>query len=124
MRISKAICAIKNRKDFAVMSAKADKIVTKNCVILARNASDLSPTLVNKVSAGFIVSKKIGGAVERNRTKRRLRAAVAGLFPEIASQGFAYVMIARKSALMADFDEIIRDLRYGVKKLKGAVVKD
>ena len=111
-------------QQLGIMSAKADKIVTKNCVILAKNASELSPGLVDKISAGFIVSKKVGGSVERNRTKRRLRAAVAALFPVIAAQGYAYVIIARKSALMADFEEILRDLRYGIKKLTGVVVKD
>jgi ribonuclease P protein component len=59
---------------------------------------------------GFTVSKKVGGAVERNRIKRRLRAAVRGVASEHARYDFDYVLIARRPALDARFSSLVADL--------------
>lgn len=62
------------------------------------------------VRIGFITSKAVGGAVERNRTRRRLRAAVDDLFPSF-SLGWDMIIIARRAALSASFDTIKDELR-------------
>ena len=49
---------------------------------------------------GFVVGKVVGGAVVRNRVKRRLREAVRGL---VLQEGFDVVIGARKRAADADF---------------------
>jgi ribonuclease P protein component len=59
---------------------------------------------------GFTVTKAIGGAVERNRIRRRLKAAVAAVAANFARPGHDYVLIARKSALDIPFDAIKKDL--------------
>jgi ribonuclease P protein component len=59
---------------------------------------------------GFTVSKQIGGAVDRNRVRRRLKAAVCGILPEHARRDFDYVVIARRPALDAAFDGLVADL--------------
>ena len=63
---------------------------------------------------GFTVSKKVGGAVVRNRVRRRLRALVAALDTGRLRQNFDYVVIARPGAeqrryrdLEADLDEAL-----------------
>lgn len=43
---------------------------------------------------GFAVGRRVGGAVERNRVKRRLREVVRALHPRL-EQGFDVVLIAR-----------------------------
>jgi ribonuclease P protein component len=43
---------------------------------------------------GFAVGRRVGGAVERNRVKRRLREAVRELHPTL-EPGFDVVLIAR-----------------------------
>src|SRR5262245_48769868 len=40
---------------------------------------------------GFTVSKQVGSAVERNRIKRRLKAAVRGILPDHVQRNFDYV---------------------------------
>ena len=59
---------------------------------------------------GYTASKKVGGAVERNRAKRRLRAAAAATLPLLAREGHDYVLIARTATLSRRFAELIRDL--------------
>jgi ribonuclease P protein component len=59
---------------------------------------------------GFTASRKVGGAVARNRAKRRLRAAAAACMPLLARPGRDYVLIARTATLSCSFAELTRDL--------------
>ena len=59
---------------------------------------------------GFTVSKKVGGAVVRNRVRRRLRALVAALAPEKLRTGFDYVLIARPGAELRSYQDLAADL--------------
>ena len=59
---------------------------------------------------GFTVTKAIGGAVERNRIRRRLKAAVTAIADSSARPGQDYVLIARKHALDIPFDALKKDL--------------
>lgn len=71
---------------------------------------------------GFTVTKKLGGAVVRNRIRRRLKAVVA------AAQGHArthydYVLIARSAAFDRSFTDIEKDLEQALRRVhrdKGA----
>ena len=59
---------------------------------------------------GFTVTRQIGHAVERNRIRRRLKAAVTGVAPKLARSGFDYVVIARRPALTSPFAMLSDDL--------------
>ena len=71
---------------------------------------------------GFTVGRALGGAVERNRIKRRLREAVrlgrppAGICADV-------VINPRKSLLTADFEAVVNEVRRAFvvieEKLKG-----
>ena len=58
---------------------------------------------------GFITSKKVGTAVIRNQTKRRLREATYQLHP-ILCQGYDIVVIARPSIVEQPFSQLLRIL--------------
>ena len=49
----------------------------------------------DRIRAGFTATRKIGGAVVRNRAKRRLREAARITLPLHGREGFDYVFIAR-----------------------------
>ncbi len=59
---------------------------------------------------GFTASRKVGGAVERNRAKRRLRAAAQAILPEAAYDRIDYVLIARPQTLERPFPDLLKDL--------------
>lgn len=54
---------------------------------------------------GVIASRSMGGAVQRNRAKRRLRAAVQPLIASI-QPGWDLVVIARQPVGQAQFEQI------------------
>jgi len=60
---------------------------------------------------GFTASRKIGGAVERNRARRRLRAVAQAVLPLYGLPGSAYVLVARRGTLTRPFEGLISDLK-------------
>jgi ribonuclease P protein component len=72
-----------------------------------REAAELS----EQVRFGFTATRKLGGAVVRNRAKRRLKAVVRQLALGLAEPGFDYVLIARAGALQRPFAALLDDFR-------------
>ena len=70
--------------------------------------------LVNRL--GLSVSKKVGGAVKRNRAKRIIRAAYATC-EESLRKGFLIVIAARKGAITMKSTEIRLHLEEAFTKL-------
>jgi ribonuclease P protein component len=54
---------------------------------------------------GFIVSKRLGKAVVRNRLRRRLREAVRSIHPQI-QPGYDVVVVARVPSLSLSYWEL------------------
>src|SRR5439155_6103821 len=75
----------------------------------ARSGEDRSPP-TGEPRFGFTITRQVGKAVERNRIRRRLKAAVRGVGPDHAKRDFDYVLIARKPALTSAFGAIVSDL--------------
>ena len=71
--------------------------------------------------AGFTATKKIGGAVVRNRAKRRLRAAADNLMPTLAIAGCDYVFIARDATAEAPWASLLDDVRKALIRLRPAL---
>lgn len=64
---------------------------------------------------GLVVGRSVGGAVERNRAKRRLRHALQKIPLE---QGMDYVIIADRRVVTATFDDLVSWLADGVDRLR------
>jgi len=66
---------------------------------------------------GFTASRRIGGAVQRNYAKRRLRALAQEIISEQGMFGNDYVLIARQEILTRDFKKVKKDLLNALKHL-------
>lgn len=67
--------------------------------------SFLSITPAERTRVGLITSRRVGGAVDRNRTRRRLREIVRVALPTVAD-GWWLVLVARKAAVAAKTDAL------------------
>ncbi|MFD1611117.1 ribonuclease P protein component [Sphingomonas tabacisoli] len=72
---------------------------------------------------GITVTKKIGGAVVRNRMKRRFRALVAELLPERGMLGADHVLIGRAGGVERDFGLLRTELAKALKRLSPNAVR-
>jgi ribonuclease P protein component len=66
---------------------------------------------------GITVTKKIGGAVVRNRMKRRFRALARELLPAMGVHGADHVLIGRAGGVERDFALLRSDLERALAKL-------
>ena len=90
-------------KDFASMRSFGESWSNKSFVLLARKREDMYAESTSRF--GFIVSKKIGNAVIRNRFKRQMRNSANGLD---VKPGHDIVFIARNRIHECDYKDIRR----------------
>ncbi|MGH7736052.1 MAG: ribonuclease P protein component [Gemmatimonadales bacterium] len=69
------------------------------------------------VRVGFTATRRIGGAVERNRAKRRLREAARSLVPLHGRPGCDYVLIARTGAGTRPWGRLLDDMKTALIRL-------
>ena len=83
-------------------------------VLLVRDRADGDPTR----RVGFTVTKKIGGAVVRNRMKRRFRALAREIIPTHGHAGADHVMIGRSGGIEREFASLRADLTRALAKAR------
>lgn len=69
------------------------------------------------IRIGFTVTGKIGNAVVRNRTKRRLRAAAGRLLSHYGRAGFDYVLVGRTTTQTRPFEALCDDLQKALVRI-------
>jgi ribonuclease P protein component len=65
---------------------------------------------------GFTVTKKMGNSPERNRIKRRLRAAAAACARDFVP-AHDYVLVGRREALSEPFGKLVADLEALIRRV-------
>ena len=110
-----AIGRLKTRKEFLYVRDGA-RFVTPGLVLQARARSE-PETLDSSSRFGFTASRAIGGAVKRNRARRRLKEAVRLAGQTGAVERYDYVLIAREGTLQRRFTELVRDLERALIKV-------
>jgi ribonuclease P protein component len=96
---------IRTSRDYAEVKAGGIALRGSYCLLLVLRQPE-APTRV-----GFITSKRsVGGAVQRNRARRRLREIVRRRWSSIAPTGFGLVFIAFRGSLSASHPDLVGDV--------------
>ncbi len=101
---------LKQRSEFLRVAAARRKWVAPGLILQAasRPGSDGPDSTIYRI--GYTASRKVGGAVRRNRARRRLRAAVSEVMPRRAQGGCDYVLVARRETVDRRFADLVSDL--------------
>ena len=107
---------LRKRAEFTRTMDNGTKIVTPYLVAIGRRSRGPTSRI------GFIVSKKVGGAVTRNRVRRRLRE----LFRTLPDRplNMDLVVIARHQAAGADFETIGQALTLALTKVDQRLARE
>ena len=106
-----ALTKLKRRAEFLRVAGKGSKAPTPGLVLQALRRGDEAP-----MRLGFTVTKKVGNAVVRNRTKRRLREAARLLLRERPLAGFDLVLIGRDGTRGRPFALLLDDLERALRR--------
>lgn len=83
-------------------------------MLLVRERSDGDPAK----RVGYTVTRKIGGAVVRNRMKRRLRALAREILPSGGFAGADHVLIGRSGGIEREFALLRQELVRALERLQ------
>jgi ribonuclease P protein component len=100
------------RAEFLLVAGKGRKAPSPGLVLQALRRDDTAPARL-----GFTVTKKVGNAVVRNRTKRRLRAAARAVLAEAPLAGVDLVLIGRDATARRPFEALKDDLRQALDRV-------
>ncbi len=104
---------LQRRPEFLRVAASGRKWSTPGLVLQAdRRPAEATPSGSGAEAprVGFTCSRRVGGAVVRNRAKRRLRAIADELLPGLALAGMDYVLIGRQATPSRPFALLKADL--------------
>lgn len=102
---------LKRRAEFVRVAGKGRKAPMPGLVLQALARGDDAPARL-----GFTVTKKVGNAVVRNRTRRRLREAARLWLRDHPVCGVDLVLIGRDGTRGRPFPALIDDLRRALER--------
>ncbi len=116
---------LKTRPDFLRVARARRKWVTPGLILQVapripgdnQSAAPISGEDGEGCRIGFTASRKVGGAVVRNRARRRLRQAAERVMPGQAAGGRDYVLIGRRNTIGRRFEDLVGDLETALSKL-------
>ncbi|MBL4603114.1 MAG: ribonuclease P protein component [Emcibacteraceae bacterium] len=111
---------LRKRSDFLRVAAVRKKWITPGMII---QVSPMPDDVKSDIRVGYTASKKVGNAVIRNRAKRRMREVTRQIMAKNACDNHDYVIIARREINDIPFKELIRDLKWSLKRLHDGLEK-
>ena len=114
-----APAVLRHRREFLAVAQNGKKWAAPGLILQmgAPRKDESLPPVRQEIRYGLTASAKIGGAVVRNRARRRLRALAAEILPLHATPGYDYVLIARASSQRLPFGVLLSDLFAALYKL-------
>jgi ribonuclease P protein component len=103
---------LRRRPEFLRVASGGKRTATAGLVLQALVRGDAGPARL-----GFTVTKKVGNAVVRNRTRRRLRAAARAVLAERPVMGADLVLIGRDGTRARRFALLLDDLRRALDRV-------
>ena len=100
------------RAEFLRVAGNGRKAPVTGLVLQALQRDDTAPARL-----GFTVTKKVGNAVVRNRTRRRLREAARLVLAETPVRGADLVLIGRDATARRPFSALQEDLRRALARV-------
>lgn len=98
---------IRLTREYARVKAGALAYRGRSCLLLALAVPG------EDTRFGFVASRRaVGGAVERNRARRRIRETVRRRWPDLPRQGFWLVFIAHRPVLAMPQDALRREIDH------------
>lgn len=108
---------LKRRAEFLRVASAGRKSVTPGLILQVAPQPDTAASPADfTLRVGFTASRKVGIAVERNRARRRLRAAVQQVMALHAAPGRDYVLIARAGTAGRPFAALLGDLKVALRQ--------
>jgi ribonuclease P protein component len=107
------LSSLTRRSDFLAAN-RGRRAPMPGFVLLVRPRGDGDPA----IRLGITVTKKIGGAVVRNRMKRRFRSLARDILPEKGLPGADHVLIGRQGGIERDFALLRSELESALAKLR------
>jgi len=108
-----AVERLKRRSEFLRVAGARKKWAMPGLVLQARRHDDQG----GASRVGFTASRRVGGAVVRNRAKRRLRVVAEQVIPMHGKSGYDYVLIARAGTAGRPFAALLEDLKAALKRV-------
>lgn len=103
------------RADFLSVTARGRKWVAPGMIVQV-----LDQPLQDSIRLGLTASRRVGGAVQRNRARRRLRALAVELLPQSGLKNCDVVLIAKTDTVKRKAPDLRRDMEWCLKKLRPA----
>jgi ribonuclease P protein component len=96
---------LRSATEFARLKSRGRALRGAHCLVVV----ELCPGDPSKVA--FVASRKgVGGAVQRNRARRRLREIVRRRWHELPREGVRMMFVAYRSALEAPHLDLVHDV--------------
>jgi len=105
---------LRSRAEFTVVQNGGRRASGRYLTLLGR------PNTLGRDRLGIIASKRVGGAVDRNRAKRRVRALFRQEISRPSTADFDLVVIVRQELVRAPFPAIAADFQAALKRIRSA----
>ena len=99
---------------------RGQRVPMPGFVLLVRDRKDGDPT----PRLGITITKKVGGAVIRNRMRRRFREIARAMLPAQGFAGADHVLIGREGGIERDFAALEAELAKALSRIAARRERD